>query len=132
MVWGLLQLRVTVFYGSQNNYVSIIMGTHGPHIWVGSRGFRLHEKSESKILGIIVVLCDGVDPIFYINFNFKTMSNYSRILLGFMGLCALGLMGIGYTLGITAPFVLGTVIGVIVTVIGIVDAVMRERYEEDF
>lgn len=58
------------------------------------------------------------------------MRNYARILLGFAGLCALGLMGISYALDITAPFVLGTILSGGITILGIADAVTREADEE--
>ena len=52
------------------------------------------------------------------------MENYTRVMLGFMGLCTLG-----YVLRLDAPFVLGTILSGGITIIGIYDAVTGEDDE---
>ena len=58
------------------------------------------------------------------------MRNHPRAILGFTGLCALSMMGISYTLNISTPFILGTILSGGITLLGIVDAVTREHNEE--
>lgn len=71
-----------------------------------------------------------MDLIFNIKFNLIVMTNYTRVMLGLIGLCALGLMTLGYILRLDALFVFGTILGCGFTVIGIVDAVTKENNEE--